>query len=75
MMRQMMFSRGRYGGDVRVGGVHGVVSVPWDISLDPKSFKPLSRLSELQTHPNLHSPRLSRGKGEQNDTEQTHPNL
>ena len=34
MMRQTMFPGKRYGGDVRVGGVHEVVSVPWGIYLN-----------------------------------------
>ena len=33
-MRQMMFPERRYGGDVRVGGVHEAVFVPGDIYLD-----------------------------------------
>ena len=34
VMRQMMLPEGRYVVDVRVGGVHEVVSVPWDMFLD-----------------------------------------
>ena len=45
MMRQMMFPGGRYGRDVRVGGVHEVVFVPGDIYLDLRESHTLEKVS------------------------------